>query len=300
MPFQYTGFADEAEKTLAGQISTLREVGWPAIELRLIDGKNVCDQTEDEWKQTWEHLQSEDIAVVGFGGQIGNWARAIDTDFQLDIDELKRVAPRMRQVQCKFLRIMSYPNSSDRPLSRADWKRETVRRIKELAVIAEGEGIVLGHENCSGYGETAEGFLELVEAVDSPAFQLIFDTGNNSLHDHNTQVTWDYYQACRSEITHVHIKAAKPGPTEGEYVACYVDEDPVQQRILDDLESTGYDGWLSIEPHLKAAIHAGQDIDESGEARRVWVEYARRLENLVSATLPTRHAPDPSADDRDR
>ena len=285
MPFKFTGFTDEAEKTLAEQISTLREVGWDAIELRLIDGKNVCDQTDDEWKKTWEHLQSEGIAVVGFGGQIGNWARAIDTDFQLDMDELKRAAPRMRQAQCKFLRIMSYPNSAENPLSRSEWKAETVRRLRELAKIAEGEGIILGHENCSGYGETAEGFLELVEAVDNPCFQLIFDTGNNSLHDHDTGVTWDYYRACRSQITHVHIKAAKPGPKEGELVACYVDEDPLQKRILDDLESTGYDGWLSIEPHLKAAIHAGQDIDESGEARRVWVEYARRLENLVSAPI---------------
>ena len=285
MPFKFTGFTDEAEKTLAGQISTLQEVGWDAIELRLIDGKNVCDQTDDEWKKTWEHLQSEGISVVGFGGQIGNWARAIDTDFQLDVDELKRAAPRMRQAHCKFLRIMSYPNSTGNPLSRSEWKAETVRRLRELAKIAEGEGIILGHENCSGYGETAEGFLELVEAVDNPCLQLIFDTGNNSLHDHDTGVTWDYYQACRSHITHVHIKAAKPGPKEGELVACYVDEDPLQKRILDDLESTGYDGWLSIEPHLKAAIHAGQDIDESGEARRVWVEYARRLENLVSAPI---------------
>ena len=56
MPFQLTGFADEAEKTLAGQISTLREVGWSAIELRLIDGKNVCDFTDEEWKRTWDRL----------------------------------------------------------------------------------------------------------------------------------------------------------------------------------------------------------------------------------------------------
>ena len=283
MPFRYTGFTDEAEKTLAGQISTLREVEWEAIELRLIDGKNVCDQTEDEWKRTWEHLQSEGIAVVGFGGQIGNWARAIDTNFQLDLDELKRVAPRMRQANCKFLRIMSYPNSADNPLGKPEWKAEVVRRLRELANIAEGEEIVLGHENCSGYGETAEGFLELVEAVDNPSFQLIFDTGNNSLHEQNTKATWDYYRACRSNITHVHIKAAKPESKNGKLAPCYADEDPLQKRILEDLEATGYDGWLSIEPHLKAAIHAGQDIDDSGEARRVWVEYAKRLENLVSA-----------------
>jgi hypothetical protein len=52
MPFKFTGFADEAEKTLDEQISTLKEVGWSAIELRLIDGKNVVDQTDEEWART--------------------------------------------------------------------------------------------------------------------------------------------------------------------------------------------------------------------------------------------------------
>jgi len=282
MPFQFTGFTDEAEKTLLEQIATLKEVGWSAIELRLIDGKNVCDQTHDQWSVTRDTLREHGIRIVGFGGQIGNWARAIHTDFQMDLDELHRVAPRMREVDCKFIRIMSYPNLGDNPLSQSDWKQETVRRLKELSKIAEGEGVILGHENCAGYGESAMGFLELVEAVDSQAFQLIFDTGNNSLHDNNTDVTWDYYQSCKEHISHVHIKAAKPGPEGEDYVACYVDEDDVQGKILADLESSGYDGWLSIEPHMKAAVHAGQDIDDSGEARQVWIEYARRLERLAS------------------
>ena len=281
MPFRFTGFTDEAERSLDGQISTLREVGWSAIELRLIDGKNVCDFTDEEWKRTWDRLQKEQIQVVGFGGQIGNWARPIDSDFSLDIDELKRVAPRMRQAGTKFLRIMSYPNSESNPLNRSEWRIEAVRRLKELAKIAEGEGIILGHENCSGYGETPEGYLELVEAVNSPALQLIFDTGNNSLHDNNTEVTWDYYQKCREQITHVHIKCAKPGENGDDFVTCYVDEDPVQERILKDLEATGYDSWLSIEPHIKAAIHAGQDVDDSGEGRKVWVDFAKELERLV-------------------
>ncbi|MEM1297430.1 MAG: sugar phosphate isomerase/epimerase family protein [Verrucomicrobiota bacterium] len=281
MPFQFTGFADEAEKTLDGQIATLREVGWSSIELRLLDGKNVCDQSDEQWKQTWDRLQAEEISVAGFGGQIGNWARPITADFGQDVDELRRVAPRMREAGTKYLRIMSYPNDPDSPLSREAWKTETVKRLKELAAVAEGEGVVLGHENCSGYGETAEGYLELAEAVDSPALRLIFDTGNNSLHDHNTDVTWDYYKACRDQIDHVHIKCAKPGD-DGKYVTCHVDEDSVQQQIIADLEATGYDGWLSIEPHLKAAVHAGQDVDDSGDARVVWVEFARRLEKLVA------------------
>ena len=72
MPFRFTGFTDEADRSLDGQISTLREVGWSAIELRLIDGKNICDFTDEEWKRTWDRLQKEQIQVVGFGGQIGN------------------------------------------------------------------------------------------------------------------------------------------------------------------------------------------------------------------------------------
>jgi sugar phosphate isomerase/epimerase len=281
MPFQFTGFADEAEKTLEGQISTLKEVGWSAIELRLLDGKNVCDQTDEEWKAMYGRLQEEGIKIVGFGGQIGNWARPVNTDFQIDLDELNRVAPRMRECGAKYLRIMSYPNIEKTPLTQEAWKKEVVRRIKELSTIAEGEGIILGHENCNGYGAYDEGFLELAEEVDSPAFRLIFDTGNNSLHDHNTDVTWNYYMACRDYIDHVHIKCAKPG-LDGKFVTCHVDEDPVQARIFDDLEHTGYNGWLSIEPHIKAAIHAGKDVDDTGEARVVWVEFARRLEKLVA------------------
>ena len=282
MPFQLTGFADEAERSLEGQISTLQELGWTAIELRLIDGKNVCDQSDEEWLATWEALQASSIKVVGFGGQIANWARPIDSDFQVDIDELKRVAPRMRECGAPYLRVMSYPNANGSPLERNEWKSEATRRLKELATIAEGEGIVLGHENCNGYGETAEGFLELAEAIDSPAFRLIFDTGNNSLHENDIEATWTYYRKCRDWIDHVHIKCAKPDPNGGEHITCHVDEDPVQGRILSDLANTGYDGWLSIEPHIKAAIHAGQDIDDSGEGRRVWVEFAKRLETLVA------------------
>ena len=65
-------------------------------------------------------------------------------------------------------------------------------------------------------------------------------------------------------------------------MACYIDEDDVQEKILQDLEDTHYEGWLSIEPHMMAAVHAGQDIDDSGEARKLWVEYAKRLEKMVS------------------
>ena len=71
MPFQFTGFADEAEKTLAGQISTLKEVGWSAIELRLIDGKNVCDQTPEEWNKRFQPLKGKGLKSLVLAGKSG-------------------------------------------------------------------------------------------------------------------------------------------------------------------------------------------------------------------------------------
>ena len=64
MPFQFTGFADEAEKSLEGQIATLKDTGWSAIELRLLGGKNVCDLTDDEWAHTRDRLAEEKQAAL--------------------------------------------------------------------------------------------------------------------------------------------------------------------------------------------------------------------------------------------
>jgi sugar phosphate isomerase/epimerase len=282
MAFKFCGFADEASRALLKQIEATKEAGWAAIELRLVDTKHVCDQTDAEWAATWATLQQHGIAVAGFGGQIANWARPISGDFQKDLDELRRVAPRMHQAGTKLLRIMSYPNDKDNPWPKDKWRDEVIRRLRELAKIAEAEGVILAHENCSGYGGLGPAeYMELVKAVNSPALKLIFDTGNNSAHDNDNEATWRYYQTCRKEIVHVHIKSYQRG-ADGKLVTCYPDQDPVQRRVLADLKATGYNGWISIEPHLAAAVHAGKDVKDEDKGKSIYVEYARRLTKLTA------------------
>ncbi len=283
MAFRYAGFADEASKSLSGQIAATKQAGWSAIELRLVDGKNVCDLDDAEWASAWGRLQDAGIGVAGFGGQIANWARPITNDFEKDLAELRRAAPHMRDAGVNLIRIMSYPNPQDNPWPKDKWKAEVIRRLRELATIAEGEGVILGHENCSGYGGIGpDEYLELATAIDSPAFKLIFDTGNNSAHDGDTEATWRYFEACRDHIVHVHIKSYRPN-AEGKLATCYPDEDPVQRRILTALKATGYDGWISIEPHLAAAIHAGKDVTDEQKNTAIYVEYAKRLEGVVNS-----------------
>lgn len=282
MSFRYCGFADEARKDLDGQIEVIKKCGWSAIELRAMQPSHICELTDVEWEEARQKLADNGITITGFGGQIANWSRPITSDFQKDVGELRRVAPRMNEVGCRFLRVMSYPNDTDNPLSDADWKREAFRRLKELTAMAEDLGVILAHENCSGYGSRGPlEYREMMDTVNSPAFRPIFDTGNNGLYDNDHEATWRYYEACRDDIVHVHIKCAQPNAA-GKLVTCYPDQDPMQARVLSDLKARGYDGYLSIEPHLHAAIHTGRDIADADVAGRAWIDYAARLEKLVA------------------
>jgi len=283
MAFRFTGFADEAGKAMDDQISVVKEVGWNSIELRMVGDGSVCDLSDKEWADLWARLQAEGITVPAFGGQIANWARPISGDFQQDMDELTRNAPRMKQAGTNIMRVMSYPNDKDNPWPEDKWKAEVIRRLRELAKAAEDLDVILGHENCSGYGGLGPTqFLELVEAVDSPCFKLVFDTGNNSGHENDLDGSWRYYEACKDHIVHVHIKSYKRGE-DGKLTTCYPDEDPNQKRILADLKARGYESWLSIEPHMAAAVHAGKSADDKGVARGIWVEYTRRLQKVVAS-----------------
>lgn len=271
----YCGIADEAGESLDMQIRAHQELGWSAIEPRNIDGVCITDLSDADFGRVLEAFDNAGQQVVGFASQIANWARPIDGDFQVDIDELQRAIPRMQQCGARFIRTMSYPNSRTSPLTDRDWGDEVVRRFKQLAALAHDGGITLIHENCHGWAsQGAASALEFIERVDSPALKLVFDTGNERQRD-----TPEYFRAVKDHVVHVHIKAWK----HNQEANCFPDEgDCGIEEILRELIADGYSGYLSIEPHMVAVIHLGKSADEDPEiAYRTYVEYGRRLEQLV-------------------
>ena len=170
---------------------------------------------------------------------------------------------------------MSYPNAD---WSEEDWKKEVFKRLVELAKMAEDGGVVLGHENCDGYGGLGpDQSLELLEAVGSPAFKFIFDTGNPVGHGQDSLA---FYNALKEHVVHVHIKDGKPGPEK--MTPCYPDEGEGNvPEIMADLKSRGYDGWISIEPHMAAVVHLGKDVDDAEAAASIYVEYGKRIMTIV-------------------
>jgi hypothetical protein len=55
------------------------------------------------------------------------------------------------------------------------------------------------------------------------------------------------------------------------------------KKTLTDLLQGGYDGGVSIEPHLAAIVHEGKAASDAEGPYEKYVEYGRRLMALVDA-----------------
>jgi sugar phosphate isomerase/epimerase len=272
-----SGIADEAGKPLEVQIEAHRRLAWGHLELRTIDGVNLTDLPDENFERVYEAVSGAGLAVSCFASQLANWSRPIAGDFAIDQAELERAIPRMRRFGTRFIRCMSWPNAQP-PWPAARWRDEVVRRMRILASMAEAGGVVLVHENCDGWGGRGpRETLELLNAVNSSALELVFDTGNPIHHD---QVGWEYYRQVREHVAYVHIKDyATKG---GKLTACFPGEGlGFVKEIVGDLLAHGYDGGFSIEPHLAAVIHLQQDAADPREAFRLYVEYGKRLGALI-------------------
>ncbi|MFP6581246.1 MAG: sugar phosphate isomerase/epimerase family protein [Candidatus Hydrogenedentota bacterium] len=274
----FSGISDEAGQPIDIQIKAHQELGWEYMELRMVDGENITMLSDDSFDRVHGAVTEAGKKVSCFGSAIANWARPITCDRQIDIDDLKQAIPRMQKFGTQTIRVMSYPNHDTDPIPEPEWRKESIKRMKYLASMAEDNGITLVHENCSGWGgESAENSNILLGEVDSPALKVVFDTGNPVTYGQNA---WEYYQAVKNDIVYVHIKDAKYVPGGEElYVMCG-DGDGYVKEIIGDLLGNGYEGGISIEPHLAAVIHTGETTDPA-KLYDSYTAYGRRLMGIV-------------------
>lgn len=278
----FSGISDEAGQSIDKQIAAHLELGWQYVELRAVDNVNFTQLPHDKFEDVYGKLSEAGLRISCFASAIANWARPITSDFQLDVNDLKQAIPRMHQCGTPFIRVMSYPNDPKNPIGENEWRAETFRRMKELARIAEDGGIILAHENCSGWGGlSAENSNILLGEVNSPALKVVYDTGNPVTYG---QDAWAYYQAVYDSIVYVHIKDARKVNGEDVYTYCGEGDGRVRETIA-DLFARGYDGGFSIEPHLGAIVHTGATSDAE-KLYATYTEYGRRLMKIVEEVRP--------------
>lgn len=276
-----SGIADEAGASIESQIRAHKELGWSYIDLRTIDGVQFTEVSDDSFELICKHVAEAGLEVACFASGIANWACRITDPFEQSIDTLQRTIPRMQKLGTRYIRVMSYPNDN---LSEEDWGAESVRRMQVLGQMAEDAGIVLIVENCDGWASiSADHYATFFEKVGSAAVKAVYDTGNPSSHGQAN--TWEWYQKAKPHIGFIHIKDHTT-PTEadpGEHI-WLTEGNGFVHETLRDLKNDGYDGFVSIEPHLRKIIHEGKEIDKADLAYSTYVEYGSRLTELI-ATL---------------
>ncbi len=278
-----TGFADEAAKDIDGQIRATLELGWKYIESRNIDGKNIHDITDEQFDVVCGKLADAGVEINCFGSAIANWAKKIDEPFDTSLAEARRAIPRMQRLGTKLVRIMSFAVLADREPD-DQMEQERFKRVRELVKMFTDAGIKPVHENCMNYGGMSwQHTLRLIENV--PGLRLVYDTGNPIFTDdrgkpkpYPKQSSWEFYKNVREFIDYVHIKDGYWDVKENKQVFTFPGEGEGDVwRIVEDLVKTGYDGGISIEPHLAVVYHDDKVVSQEHIKYANYIEYAHRF-----------------------
>jgi len=293
-----TGIADEAGASLDVQIQAHKELGWDSIESRVVelDGVkgNLHEIPEATFDKVVKRLEAEGMGVCGFGSLIGNWAKKITDDFAITEAEIDRAIPRMQRLGAKLIRVMSYAVCKDD--AGADLEEqfadERIRRMRIINQRFADAGITVLHENCMNWGGMSPAYVQrMAEAV--PGMKWVFDTGNPVFIDDRDrpgqkQDAWEMYQAVKPFMAHVHVKDGRWVKEKNDAEYTFPGEGEGQtRRIMEDLVKTGYEGYISIEPHVAVVFHGAGAADtlspeqKAKEQYASYVKYGRMLSEML-------------------
>jgi sugar phosphate isomerase/epimerase len=293
-----TGIADEAGASLDVQIKAHKELGWDSIESRgvEIDGVkgNLHEIPDAVFEKVVAKLEAENMKISGFGSLIGNWAKKITDDFSITQAEMDRAIPRMQRLGAKLIRVMSYAvckNEQGQDVEE-QFAPERIRRMREINQRFADAGLTVVHENCMNWGGMSPTYVQrMAEAV--PGMKWVFDTGNPVFIDDRDragqkQDAWAMYQAVKPFMVHVHVKDGRWVKEKNDAEYTFPGEgDGQTERIMKDLVDTGYNGYISIEPHVAVVFHgagAADDLSPEQKAKEQYdsyVKYGRMLESML-------------------
>ena len=286
----FCGIGDEAGNSLSSQLQATRELGWRHLEARNIQvpgfpKANLHDLPDPAFEKACELLQESGVSVYCFGSTLMNWAKKASDPFDITLAELKRALPRLKRLNTRFIRIMSFkPEETEYRIPQA-----VKERVREVVMRLADAGVQAVHENCMNYGGmSSDHALELLEAV--PGLQWVFDTANPVFNTDRSkakpwprQDAWQFWTAVRHAVVHIHVKDARWNDARNDADYTWPGEgDGAVRRILADAIGRGYSGAISIEPHMVAVFHDAQSQAQDEALRANFVEYGRRLESLVA------------------
>lgn len=239
--FIISGFADEIDEQITTQFSHLNKLGISYFEPRGINGTNIADIDDAQLAELKKNMSEYNIKVSSIGSPIGKIN--INDDFEPHLEKLKRVIHIAKELGTKYIRVFSFfiPQGENPE----NYRDEVMKRMTAMCAEAEKESVILLHENEKEiYGDTAARCLDIFNSVKSPALKGVFDPAN--FVQCKESVYPQAFNMLKEHIVYMHIKDALP---DGEVVPAGYGVGGVE-NVISDLYADGYEGFLSLEPHL--------------------------------------------------
>lgn len=252
-----SGFADEIDPSLDKQIEVIKKLGISHIEMRGVDGKGLVEYPLDEVKKIKEKLDANGIRLSAVGSPIGKIQ--ITDPFEEHFELFKHTVEIAKIMETPYIRMFSFfMPEGEEP---GKYKDEVFRRLGMFVDYAKQQDVVLLHENEKEiYGDVAVRCKEILDEFACDNFRAVFDFANFVQCKQDTK---EVYEMLKPYISYIHIKDAMW--ESGKVVPAGYGDGNVKE-ILADLIKNGYEGVLSLEPHL--ADFAGFSALEQGETEK--------------------------------
>ncbi|HEY8350762.1 MAG TPA: sugar phosphate isomerase/epimerase family protein [Clostridia bacterium] len=240
--FILSAFADEIDPGLDVQMDVLEQHGISYIEMRGVGGKNITQYSLEEVMEIKRRLDKRGFRISAIGSPIGKIS--ITDDFGPHLELFRHTLEIAKILETRYIRMFSfYIPEGEKP---ENYRGEVMDRWRRFLEAAEGTGIMLLHENEKDiYGDTPQRCLDLVKEMDNGNMKLIFDPANFVQCDVETYP--EAYELLKEHVVYLHIKDAV---YSDHHVVPAGQGDGKVKEILESLYKRGFEGFLSIEPHL--------------------------------------------------
>ncbi|GEK36263.1 sugar phosphate isomerase/epimerase family protein [Enterococcus thailandicus] len=281
MTVTISAFADEINPSMQQQIAGLIEQKIKHIELRTLDGKNVSELTFEEAHRYKQQLDTAGITVSSIGSPIGKIN--INDPFSEHLELFKHVLHLANIFQSPYVRMFSFfIDPAENP---DDYQEEVVTRWKAFIAIAKAyPEITLLHENEKEiFGDTPERCAYLLNELNNPQVKAVFDPANFVQCD--VEAFPDAYELLKPSIAYLHIKDARFSDHEVRPAGF---GDGKLEEILNDLTSNGYNGFVSLEPHLtffegfERLEPTNQQLTKKADNARMFILASESLKKLLT------------------
>ena len=259
MTVTLSGFADEISPDPREQLATLAAESITHLELRSAWSVNVADFTGEQLAAFRAVLDDAGVRVSAIGSPIGKIP--LGAPLGPELDRMRRIADIARELGTAIVRVFSFFVPPGEPPQRH--RAQVIDRMAALAEIAAGQGLVLAHENEKEiFGDTPGRCADLIASVNSPALRATFDAAN--FVQCGVRPFDEAYGLLRPYLVYLQVKDALAAT--GEVVPAGQGDGQVRETLA-ALRDSGFEGFVSLEPHLAQAGRYGGFSGPEGFAR---------------------------------